>query len=64
MILYVDCLNRVSECLSLLSESDKEVFFSEVKNLIKIIKQEKQTRLRFIEDAKKKSLLIDMEMAS
>ena len=35
-----------------------------MKNLIKIIKQEKQTRLRFIEDAKKKSLLIDMEMAS
>ena len=36
--LFVSCLERVSERLNRLKESDREVFFSEVKNLIKIIK--------------------------
>lgn len=35
--LYVKCLERVGEILNRLAEPDREVFYSEVKNLIKII---------------------------
>jgi len=35
--LYVKCLERVGDILCRLNEPDREVFFTEVKNLIKII---------------------------
>ena len=40
--LFVNCLEHVSYCLQQLSEQDKEVFFTEVKTLIKIIKWNKE----------------------
>ena len=42
MTLFVNCLEHVSYCLQQLSEQDKEVFFTEVKTLIKIIKWNKE----------------------
>lgn len=69
--LYVNCLEHVGESLLRLTESDKEVFFSEVKNLIKIIKwnqerylQEKETRRQLFNLNKKLDLDIDIEMHS
>ena len=44
--LYVTCMESVGRCLARLSEADKEFYFSEVKNLIKIIKQEQRRHLK------------------
>ena len=71
MSLYVISLENVGGSLSRLNEADKEVFFSEVKNLIKIIKwnqerflQEKSTRRQLYNLNKKLDLDIDIEMNS
>ena len=65
------CLERVSDRLSNLTESDKEVFYSEVKNLIKIISWNQERFQKMKEDKKqiamvnkKFSLNLDIEMLS
>ncbi len=35
---YVNCLNGISQHVGFLTDNAKEVYYSEVKNLIKIIK--------------------------
>lgn len=65
------CLERVSDRLSNLTESDKEVFYSEVKNLIKIIswnqerfQKEKEAKKQIAMVNKKFGLNLDVEMVS
>lgn len=57
--LYVECLVAISQKLGMLKLSEKEIYYSEVKSLIKLIQQERETHP--IQDNESDKMLIDSQ---